>query len=67
MKQVVLMLAALIFTGMATAQNLPPGVLLLSRVKVHISEELQRQATTIWLEDLPRDFRAAWKTRPLKP
>jgi hypothetical protein len=50
--------AVLIFAGMAVAQDLPPGVLLLSRVKNHIQEELQRLTRvscleTVWREQQP--------------
>jgi hypothetical protein len=55
-----------IFTGTVIAQDLPPGVLLLSRVKNHINEELQRLGSITCLETVQREHQPAnGKMRPL--
>ena len=51
-------LAVVILAGAAIAQELPPGVLLLSRVKAHMREELQRLATISCVETVEREHRA---------
>ncbi len=55
MKQAALVLAGVILAGPAIAQDLPPGVLLLSRVKAHMREELQRLATVSCVETVERE------------
>ena len=68
MKRATLTLAGLIFTVTAIAQDLdlPPGVLLLSRVESHFNEELQRLGTITCLETVQREHQAAHgKMRPL--
>jgi hypothetical protein len=66
MKRTMLMLAGLIFTGAAVSQDLPPGVLLLSRVKAHMSEEFHRLTTLSCLETVQREHQAAKaRMRPL--
>jgi hypothetical protein len=61
-----LTLAGLIFTGAVIAQDLPPGVLLLSRVKNHINEEMRVLGTITCLETVQREHQAAkGKMRPL--
>jgi hypothetical protein len=55
MKQAALVLAGVILAGPAIAQDLPPGVLLLSRVKAHMREELQRLATISCVETVERE------------
>ena len=47
--------AGLIFAGMVSAQDLQPEVLLLSRVKNHMNEELRRLATISCLETVRRE------------
>ena len=42
MKRATFTLAGLIFAWTGIAQDFPPGVLLLSRVRTHINEELHR-------------------------
>lgn len=42
MRRTTLTLSGLIFAILASAQDLPPGVLLLSRVENHIKDELHR-------------------------
>lgn len=49
----------LILIGQAVAQDLPPGVLLLSRIKRHVKEELQRQPNVICLETVQRKHKSA--------
>lgn len=51
--------------GMASAQDLPPGVLLLSRVENHIKDEFQRLATISCLETAQRQISSKGKMRPL--
>ena len=66
MKQRALVVAGIFFAGMALAQDLPPGVLLLSRVKNHMREELQRLTTISCLETVTREYQPAkGKMRPL--
>lgn len=66
MRRATLTLAVLIFTLAVIAQDLPPGVLLLSRVKNHFNEELQRLGTITCLETVQREHQAAkGKMRPL--
>jgi hypothetical protein len=55
MKRATFTLAAVIFAGMAVSQDLPPGVLLLSRVKNHIKEDLQRLPDISCLETVQRE------------
>ena len=50
----------------AAAQDLPPGVLLLARVKAHMREELARLPNCSCLETVHRDYQpAGGKMRPL--
>jgi hypothetical protein len=51
--------ACLIFAGAIPAQDLPPGVLLLSRVKRHVKEELQRLPNISCLETAQREYQPA--------
>ncbi|HEV3330038.1 MAG TPA: hypothetical protein VG096_03590 [Bryobacteraceae bacterium] len=65
-KRATLSLAALIFVGAATAQDLPPGVLLHSRVKNHIQGELQSLYRISCLETVRRERQPPrGKMRPL--
>jgi hypothetical protein len=58
--------AGLILAGVALPQDLPPGVLLLSRVKRNIQGELERLTNISCLETVRRDFQPAkGKMRPL--
>src|SRR5665213_2967761 len=57
MQPVALAVAGLVLAEMAGAQNLPPGVLLLSRVENHIKEEFQRLAKITCLETAQREVR----------
>ena len=58
--------AGLILTEVAISEDLPPGVLLLSRVKHHIKEELQHLPDISCLETVQRDYQPAkGKMRPL--
>lgn len=67
MKRVVFTLAVgLAFAASAIPQELPPGVLLLSRVKQHTKDELQRLANITCLETVEREHRPpGGKLRPL--
>src|SRR5215472_12060681 len=66
MKQAGWILAGMILAGPAIAQDLPPGVLLLSRVKAHMRDELQRLATISCVETVEREYQAPkGKMRPL--
>ncbi len=67
MKRAVVMSAAwLIAAGMAFPQDLPPGVLLLSRVKNHVREELQHLENISCLETIERERQPPkGKMRPL--
>ncbi|MGP8244213.1 MAG: hypothetical protein ACLQVN_06810, partial [Bryobacteraceae bacterium] len=51
--------AGLIFAAMAIAQDLPPGVLLLSQVKRHVQAELQRLPNVSCLETVHREYQPA--------
>jgi len=58
--------AGLIAAGVAIPQDLPPDLLLLSRVKRHIKEELQRLPNISCLETVQREYQPAkGKLRPL--
>jgi hypothetical protein len=58
--------AWLIAAGVAIPQDLPPGVLLLSRVKRHVREELQRLENISCLESVQREHQPPkGKMRPL--
>lgn len=58
--------AGLILAATAFADDLPPGVLLLSRVKTHIKQELQTLAATSCLETVRREVQSPkGKMRPL--
>ncbi len=58
--------AGFIFAGAVSAQELPPGALLLSRVKRHLSEELRRLATVSCVETVHREEQPpGGKMRPL--
>jgi len=66
MKRATLTLASLISAWTGIAQDLPPGVLLLSRVRTHINEELYLLTTISCLETVQREHQAAKGTmRPL--
>jgi len=66
MRRATLTLAGLIFTGAVIAQDLPPGVFLLSQAKNHLNEDLQRLRTITCLETVEREHQAAkGKMRPL--
>jgi len=47
------------FMGEGMQQDLPPGVLLLSRIKRHIKEELQHLPNVTCLETVQREFQPA--------
>ena len=56
----------LIFAEASIEQDLPPGVLLLSHVKRHTQEELQRLPNVTCLETVHREYQPAkGKMRPL--
>jgi hypothetical protein len=55
MQRGALTLAGLMFAQLISAQDLPPGVLLLSRVENHIKEEFQRLASITCLETAQRE------------
>ena len=55
MKQAALVVVGVILAGQAITQDLPPGVLLLSRVKAHMRDELQRLATISCVETVERE------------
>jgi hypothetical protein len=58
--------AGLILTGVALSEDLPPGVLLLSRVKNHIKEEVQHLPDISCLETVQREYQPAkGRMRPL--
>ena len=66
MKRATLTLASLISAWTGLAQDLPPAVLLLSRVRTHINEELHLLTTISCLETVQREHQAAkGKMRPL--
>jgi len=66
MKRASFLLAGLLFFGVASAQDLPPGVLLLSRTENHIREELQRLSSISCLETAQREVqRDKGKMKPL--
>ena len=66
MRRAACTLAAVMFAGTAMAQDLPPGVLLLSRVKTHIKDELQRLTTISCVETVERELQPPKsKMRPL--
>jgi hypothetical protein len=48
--QAVLVMVGVILAVPAITQDLPPGILLLSRVKAHMRDELQRLATISCVE-----------------
>lgn len=58
MKRCLLTLVVLVFAGTGMAQDLPPGVLLLSRVKTHMSDELHRLTAVSCLETVVREHQA---------
>jgi hypothetical protein len=59
-------LAGVMMTGVVFAQDLPPGVLLLSRVKNHFKEELQLRENISCLETVEREQQQPkGKMRPL--
>jgi hypothetical protein len=61
-----LVFSALSLAGIALAQDLPPDVLLLSRVKQHVNEQLHRLATVSCLEAIHRELQLPkGKMRPL--
>jgi hypothetical protein len=61
MKRSVPMLAGLMLAYIASGQDLPPGILLLSRAENHVKEELRRLAGIKCLESIP----FAWRFSPL--
>ena len=66
MKRAALLLAAAMFAGVAVAQDLPPWVLLLSRIKNHVKEELRRLPSVSCVETVEREYSdARGKMRPL--
>jgi hypothetical protein len=66
MKQAQFPLAAVILAGVAISQDLPPEVLLLSRVKNHVKEELRHLPNISCLETVQREYQPAkGKMRPL--
>jgi hypothetical protein len=66
MPRAALTLAALIFIRALTAQGLPPGVLLLSRVEKHVKDELQRLASISCIETIQREQQSGkGKLQPL--
>jgi hypothetical protein len=66
MKRASFALAAVILAGAAIPQDLPPGVLLLSRVKNHVREELQRLENISCIETIERERQPPkGKMRPL--
>src|SRR5579872_1441138 len=66
MKRATVTLARLIFAKAAIPQDLPPGTLLLSRIKAHMSEEFHPLTTLSCLETIEREHQAARaKMRPL--
>jgi hypothetical protein len=66
MKRATFTLAGLISAWTGIAQDLPPGVLLFSRVRTHINEELHVLTTISCLETVQREHQAArGKMRPL--
>src|SRR5579864_7011245 len=59
-------LAGLMMAATAIAQDLPPGVLLLSQARRHITEELQRLSTISCVETVQRAYQPPkGKMRPL--
>jgi hypothetical protein len=61
-----ILIAGLGLVWAASAQGLPPGILLLSRVKAHMREELARLPNCSCLETVHRDHQpAGGKMRPL--
>lgn len=58
--------AGLMLAGAAGTQDLPPGVLLLSRVKDHFKEDMQRLPDISCLETVEREHQEPrGKMRPL--
>src|SRR5690348_15603568 len=59
-------IGAVLIVATATADDLPAGVLLLSRIKIHIKQELQRLAATSCLETVQREVQSPkGRMRPL--
>jgi hypothetical protein len=56
MKRATFTLAAVIFAGVVVSQDLPPGVLLLSRAKNQAKEELRRLENISCLETVQREY-----------
>jgi hypothetical protein len=66
MKCASFLLAGLVFFGAASAQDLPPEVLLLSRTENHIKDELQRLSSISCVETVQRQVqRGKGKMKPL--
>jgi hypothetical protein len=66
MKRGTLTLVSLMFALVTGAQDLPPGVLLLSRVENHVQKEFQHLANITCLETAQREVRQSkGKMRPL--
>ena len=66
MKQAALLMVGVILAGPAITQDLPPGVLLLSRVKAHMRDELKRLATISCVETVEREHQSPrGKLQPL--
>jgi hypothetical protein len=66
MRRPTFFIAGFLLAGAASAQELPPGALLLSRVKSHLNEELRRLSTISCVETVHREEQAPkGKMRPL--
>jgi hypothetical protein len=66
MRRLRFLIAGLVIAGAVSAQELPPGALLLSRVKSHLNEELRRLSTISCLETVHREEQPPkGKMRPL--
>jgi hypothetical protein len=61
-----ILVAGLVLAAVAIPQDLPPGVVLLSKVKRHIKEELKRQSNVCCLQTVQREHQPPrGKMRPL--
>jgi hypothetical protein len=66
MKPALCAFATVMFAGLAVPQDLPPGILLLSRVKAHMNDELRRLTTLTCIETVERQHQAPrGKMQPL--
>src|SRR5512138_646214 len=60
------LVAGLVLAAVAIPQDLPPGVVLLSKVKLHTKQELQRLANVCCLQTVQREHQPPrGKMRPL--